>query len=64
MISFENDYSNGAHELVLKRLMETNGKEAVPYGFDTFSDMAKEKIVLMEEVIIFKLYGSILIVNL
>lgn len=44
MISFENDYSNGAHELVLKRLMETNGKEAVPYGFDTFSDMAKEKI--------------------
>ena len=46
MISFENDYSNGAHEKVLKRLLETNDQQATPYGFDVFSDMAKEKIKL------------------
>ena len=44
MISFENDYSNGAHEKVLQRLLETNGEDAVPYGFDKFCEAAKQKI--------------------
>ena len=37
MISFENDYLEGAHEQVLKRLVETNRIQAAGYGFDDFS---------------------------
>ncbi len=44
MISFENDYSNGAHAKVLQRLADTNGEEAAPYGFDKFCEAAKVKI--------------------
>ena len=34
MISFENDYLEGAHEKVLKRLIDTNMVQAAGYGFD------------------------------
>ncbi len=44
MISFENDYNNGAHPKVLQRLMETNDERTLPYGFDRFSEDAKAKI--------------------
>lgn len=44
MISFENDYNNGAHPKVLQRLMETNDERTLPYGFDRFSENAKAKI--------------------
>ena len=44
MKSFENDYSNGAHEKVLQHLIDTNNEDATPYGFDKFCEAAKEKI--------------------
>lgn len=44
MISFENDYLEGAHEQVLKRLVETNRIQAAGYGFDDFSAQAADKI--------------------
>ena len=44
MITFENDYSCGAHPAVLQRLIETNLIPQPGYGFDTFSESAREKI--------------------
>jgi threonine aldolase len=44
MLSFENDYSAGAHPEVLKHLQETNMEILSGYGTDTYTDSAKEKI--------------------
>lgn len=44
MISFENDYLEGAHEKVLQRLLETNLIQAAGYGDDPFSKQAADKI--------------------
>lgn len=44
MLSFENDYSEGAHEEVLSRLAETNMEQVAGYGTDPFCESAKEKI--------------------
>ena len=44
MISFECDYNNGAHPEVLRHLVETNDKETLTYGFDHYTEQAKEKI--------------------
>ena len=44
MLSFENDYSQGAHEKILQRLMETNMDAQVGYGFDEYTESAKDKI--------------------
>ena len=44
MITFENDYSCGAHPKVLQRLIETNLIPQPGYGFDCFSESAREKI--------------------
>ncbi len=44
MISFECDYNNGAHPNVLQHLLETNSKQSLTYGFDEWSDSAKDKI--------------------
>lgn len=44
MISFENDYAEGAHEKVLAHLLESNLEQTPGYGFDRFSEAAKEKI--------------------
>jgi threonine aldolase len=44
MISFECDYNNGAHPDVLRRLCETNDQQSLTYGFDTWTESAKEKI--------------------
>ena len=44
MLYFENDYCEGAHEAILKRLMETNLEKVPGYGQDPFCDQAKEKI--------------------
>lgn len=44
MISFECDYNNGAHPKVLDNLIKYNNVRTTPYGFDEFSDKAKEKI--------------------
>ncbi len=44
MLSFENDYSQGAHEKILHRLIETNMDAQTGYGFDDYTYFAKEKI--------------------
>lgn len=44
MISFECDYNNGAHPKVLEHLVETNGEVTDTYGFDRFTESAKQKI--------------------
>ena len=43
-VTFENDYSCGAHPAVLNRLIETNLIPQPGYGFDAFSEQAREKI--------------------
>ena len=45
MISFDNDYSNGAHPDVLKHLVDTNEIVTDPYGDDECSIRAKKKIM-------------------
>ena len=44
MISFTCDYSEGAHPLILKRLADTNMEQEPGYGFDSYSESAREKI--------------------
>ncbi|MBO1305628.1 low specificity L-threonine aldolase [Enterococcus sp. 669A] len=44
MLSFENDYSEGAHEKVLQLLMETNMVQESGYGSDSYTQQAIEKI--------------------
>ena len=44
MISFENDYIQGAHPEVLKRLTETNLEPLSGYGADPYCESAREKI--------------------
>lgn len=44
MLVFENDYSEGAHPLVLKKLIDTNMEQLSPYGTDIYTTSAKEKI--------------------
>jgi len=44
MLYFVNDYSEGAHEFILKRFIETNMEKLSGYGEDKYSASAKEKI--------------------
>ena len=44
MISFESDYNNGAHPKVLQHLVETNNFQSASYGYDQWSEQAREKI--------------------
>lgn len=44
MLSFENDYSEGAHPRILQALIDTNLVQQVGYGEDEYSLRAKEKI--------------------
>ena len=44
MISFESDYNYGAHPRVLEHLLATNDERTPGYGFDRFSERAKERI--------------------
>ena len=41
---FESDYMEGAHPLILQRLMETNFEKTPGYGLDSYCDTAKDKI--------------------
>ena len=43
-ISFESDYTTGAHPNILKRLTETNYEFLSGYGTDHYCESAKEKI--------------------
>lgn len=42
--SFESDYNNGAHPLVLQHLIDTNTMQSQSYGFDAWSEQARHKI--------------------
>ncbi|MDD2971113.1 MAG: low specificity L-threonine aldolase [Lachnospiraceae bacterium] len=44
MLSFESDYTEGAHEKVLQRLVETNLEQLSGYGNDHYTESAREKI--------------------
>lgn len=44
MLSFESDYTTGAHPKLLQRLTETNFEQVSGYGADPFCTAAKEKI--------------------
>ncbi|MBD5550546.1 MAG: low specificity L-threonine aldolase [Lachnospiraceae bacterium] len=44
MLSFTCDYTRGAHEKILKRLIETNMEQLPGYGNDHYCESAKEKI--------------------
>ena len=45
MISFMNDYSEGAHPLVMELLMKSNLEQNIGYGEDIHCDRAKEYIM-------------------
>ena len=44
MTSFESDYNNGAHPEVLRSLVENNGQQSASYGYDVWSEQARQKI--------------------
>lgn len=44
MIRFECDYGEGAHERILKRMIETNLQQTAGYGLDPHCDRARELI--------------------
>ena len=44
MVHLESDYNNGAHEAVLRRLVETNDEPSESYGDDKYSQHARELI--------------------
>lgn len=44
MLYFENDYCEGAHPAILRRLMKTNLEKVPGYGTDPYCASAKEKI--------------------
>ena len=61
MISFECDYNNGAHPKVLENLVRYNDARPTPYGFDEFSERAKQRIreaIGMPDAQIFFLTGG------
>ncbi|MBQ7567753.1 low specificity L-threonine aldolase [bacterium] len=43
-LSFASDYMEGAHPLILQRLLETNMLKTAGYGLDEFSHAARQKI--------------------
>ena len=44
MQHFESDYLEGAHPLILERLMQTNMEKTPGYGTDCYCEVAREKI--------------------
>jgi threonine aldolase len=44
MQHFDSDYMEGAHPLILQRLIETNMEKSPGYGCDSYCEAAKEKI--------------------
>ena len=44
MLSFESDYTIGAHEKILNRMQEINMVQQKGYGTDKICESAKEKI--------------------
>ena len=61
MISFECDYNNGACQEVIDNLVRYNSSKPTPYGFDEFSERAKQRIreaIGMPDAQIFFLTGG------
>ena len=46
MLSFQNDYQEGAHEKILARLIETNLEPLSGYGSDPYCESAKKRFRL------------------
>lgn len=44
MLNFESDYTEGCHEKILQRLLETNLEQLPGYGSDLYTERAKQKI--------------------
>ncbi len=44
MVSFESDYTTGAHEAILRRLLETNLEPQSGYGADAYCMRARDKL--------------------
>ena len=44
MLSFASDYTQGAHEAILERLMKTNDEPQPGYGSDAYCESARQKI--------------------
>ncbi|MFJ8258592.1 threonine aldolase family protein [Peribacillus asahii] len=44
MIRFDNDYAEGAHERILKRIVETNEEQTPGYGVDEYCEKARTYI--------------------
>lgn len=44
MLSFANDYAEGAHEKILRKLFDTNMESLPGYGSDRYCESAREKI--------------------
>ena len=44
MVTFESDYTTGAHPEILRRLAETNFEPLPGYGADGYCESAKQKI--------------------
>ena len=44
ILNFECDYNNGAHPEVLRKLVETNGRQSLTYRIDEWSEQARGKI--------------------
>ena len=46
MLSFQNDYQEGAHEKILARLIETNLEPLSGYSSDPYCESAKKRFRL------------------
>ena len=44
MIRFDCDYVEGAHEAILRRMLETNMEQTAGYGEDEICERARQKI--------------------
>ena len=44
MLSFESDYTEGAHEAILKRLAETNREQTPGYGADPTVKLQRKRL--------------------
>lgn len=61
MISFESDYNNGTLPEILEALGKTNDEKTSGYGFDPYTEAAKEKIrktISMEDADVTFLVGG------
>ena len=61
MISFECDYNNGMLPEILQRLKDTNQEKCSGYGFDPYTDAAKDKIrqaIGLQDAEVFLLVGG------